>query len=83
RLSQQDGSGLWRVDQEVARATVVTDSEAPQPVAAGPVEIHTTVEPGAEGRVLRLADTADAGWTATLDGKPLTPTTVDGWAQGF
>ncbi|MBT2409668.1 glycosyltransferase [Streptomyces sp. ISL-12] len=83
RLSQKDGSGLWRVDQEVARATVATGSGTPEPVAAGPVEIHTTIEAGAEGRVLRLADTADAGWTATLDGKPLTRTTVDGWAQGF
>ncbi len=83
RLSQQDGSGLWRVDQEVARATVVPQSGAPQPVAAGPVEIHTTIPPGADGRVLRLADTAAEGWTATLDGTPLTRTTVDGWAQGF
>ena len=33
--------------------------------------------------MLRLADSADPGWTATLDGKPLTRTTVDGWAQGF
>lgn len=38
---------------------------------------------GGAGRILRLADTADAGWTATLDGRPLTRTTVDGWAQGF
>ncbi|MDH6628089.1 GT2 family glycosyltransferase [Streptomyces sp. LBL] len=83
RLSQQDGSGLWRVDQEVARATVGTGSGAPQPVAAGPVEIHTTIPSGADGRVLRLADTTAEGWTATLDGKPLTRTTVDGWAQGF
>ncbi|MFD3501484.1 glycosyltransferase [Streptomyces sp. NPDC058678] len=83
RLSQQDGSGLWRVDQEVARATVVPESGVPQPVAAGPVEIHTTIPSGAEGRVLRLADTAAEGWTATLDGSPLTRTTVDGWAQGF
>ncbi|WP_320775217.1 glycosyltransferase family 2 protein [Streptomyces sp. CRN 30] len=83
RLSQQDGSGLWRIDREVARATVVTESGTPEPVAAGPVDIHTTVKPGTEGRVLRLADTADEGWTATLDGKPLTRTTVDGWAQGF
>ncbi|MEW2262711.1 glycosyltransferase family 2 protein [Streptomyces sp. NPDC047853] len=87
RLSQQDGSGLWRVDQEVARATIVTgegaDAEAPQPVAAGPVEIHTEIPSGADGRVLRLADTAAEGWTATLDGTPLTRTTVDGWAQGF
>ncbi|WP_406493377.1 glycosyltransferase [Streptomyces sp. NBC_01604] len=83
RLSQQDGSGLWRVDQEVARATIVPKSGTPQPVAAGPVEIHTTIPSGAEGRVLRLADTAAEGWTATLDGKPLTRTTLDGWAQGF
>jgi hypothetical protein len=52
-------------------------------VAAGPVDIHTTIPSGTDGRILRLADTADEGWTATLDGKPLTPTTVDGWAQGF
>ncbi|MEU9519463.1 glycosyltransferase [Streptomyces sp. NPDC048224] len=92
RLSQQDGSGLWRVDQEVARATIVSGEMSaagksgagePRPVAAGPVEIHTDIEAGADGRVLRLADTAAEGWTATLDGKPLTRTTVDGWAQGF
>ncbi|MBZ9639891.1 glycosyltransferase [Streptomyces sp. PSKA30] len=85
RLSQQDGSALWRVDRQVARAAIVPASGSgdPQPVAAGPVEIHTTVPAGSEGRTLRLADTAAAGWTATLDGKPLPRTTVDGWAQGF
>ncbi|MCZ4509790.1 glycosyltransferase family 2 protein [Streptomyces sp. ActVer] len=83
RLSQQDGSALWRVDRQVARAAIVPDSGDPQPIAAGPVELHTEIPAGADGRVLRLADTADEGWTATLDGKPLTRTTVDGWAQGF
>ncbi|QQM42948.1 glycosyltransferase family 2 protein [Streptomyces liliifuscus] len=83
RLSQQDGSALWRVDRQVARAAIVPDSGEPQPIAAGPVELHTKIPAGADGRVLRLADTADEGWTATLDGKPLTRTTVDGWAQGF
>ncbi|WP_432083582.1 glycosyltransferase [Streptomyces sp. WAC 04229] len=87
RLSQQDGSGLWRVDQEVARATIVSGGDSatgePRPVAAGPVDIHTDIEPGPDGRVLRLADSAAEGWTATLDGKPLSRTTVDGWAQGF
>ncbi|MCL8016393.1 glycosyltransferase [Streptomyces sp. AS02] len=89
RLSEQNGSGLWRVDRQVSRAAIVsgsgseTASAEPQPVAAGPVEIHTTIPGGAEGRVLRLADSAGDGWTATLDGRPLTPTTVDGWAQGF
>ncbi|MFG2607469.1 glycosyltransferase [Streptomyces sp. NPDC048514] len=85
RLSQQDGSALWRVDQEVSRAAIVPDggSGKAQPVPAGPVEIHTTIPAGSGGRVLRLADGVSDGWTATLDGKPLTRTTVDGWAQGF
>ncbi|MHB9861287.1 glycosyltransferase [Streptomyces sp. YIM S03343] len=85
RLSQQNGSGLWRVDQQVSRATIVSadGSGTPQSVAAGSVEIHTTVPSGADGRILRIADTAADGWTATLDGKTLTRTTVDGWAQGF
>ncbi|GHI07223.1 family 2 glycosyl transferase [Streptomyces cellostaticus] len=85
RLSQQNGSALWRVDQQVSRATLVPagGSGTAQSVAAGPVEIHTTVPSGSGSRVLRLADTASDGWSATLDGKPLTRTTVDGWAQGF
>ncbi|GAB2996869.1 glycosyltransferase [Streptomyces pseudoechinosporeus] len=83
RLSQQDGSALWRVDRQVSRAAIVPESGEPQPIAAGPVEVHTTIPSGAAGRVLRLADTADEGWTATFDGKPLTRTTLDGWAQGF
>ncbi|MDT0468265.1 glycosyltransferase family 2 protein [Streptomyces gibsoniae] len=83
RLSQQDGSALWRVDREVSRAAIVSGSAAPQPVAAGSVGIHTKIPSGTDGRILRIADTADADWTATLDGRPLTRTTVDGWAQGF
>ncbi|MFE6803106.1 glycosyltransferase [Streptomyces sp. NPDC057681] len=83
RLSQQDGTALWRVDRQVSRAAIVSGSDEPQPVAAGPVELHTKIPEGKAGRVLRIADTADEGWTATLDGAPLTKTTVDGWAQGF
>ncbi|MEU2355231.1 glycosyltransferase [Streptomyces misionensis] len=87
RLSQQDGNALWRVDQEVSRAVILpaggSGSAAGRPVSAGPVDIHTTVPAGSDGRVLRLADSAAPGWTATLDGKPLPRTTVDGWAQGF
>ncbi|MFJ8664095.1 glycosyltransferase [Streptomyces sp. NPDC093795] len=95
RLSQLDGSALWRVDREIARVMIVpptgpTEKQAdpakatvPVAVAAGPVEAHTDIPTGPAGRVLRLADRADEGWTATLDGKELTRTTVDGWAQGF
>ncbi|WP_236244997.1 glycosyltransferase [Streptomyces sp. CC210A] len=90
RLSQRDGSALWRVDRQVARAVIVpgADERAEAaaetlPVASGPVEAHTEIPAGGAGRVLRIADRADDGWQATLDGKPLEKTTVDGWAQGF
>ncbi|MGX1975346.1 glycosyltransferase [Streptomyces kronopolitis] len=93
RLSQDDGSALWRVDRRVSRLSIVAgeakdgtsagDAAAPLPVPAGPVEAHTKVPDGADGRVLRLADAADEGWQATLDGTALKPVTVDGWAQGF
>ncbi|MFD9816515.1 glycosyltransferase [Streptomyces sp. NPDC059080] len=93
RLSQDDGSALWRVDRRVPRVTIVAgdatdgthagDAAAPVAVAAGPVEAHTRVPAGPEGRVLRIADAADEGWHATLDGTALKPVTVDGWAQGF
>ncbi|WP_228991077.1 glycosyltransferase [Streptomyces sp. DH8] len=85
RLSQLDGSALWRVDRQVARVMIVPASGEGEhvPVGSEAVEAHSDIPSGAAGRVLRIADAADPGWTATLDGKPLTRKTVDGWAQGF
>ncbi|MFF8284594.1 glycosyltransferase [Streptomyces albus] len=96
RLSQEDGSALWRVDRQVSRVSIVPGGTggtggstgggavtAPVAVAAGPVESHATLPSGPAGRVLRIADKADDGWQATLDGSPLKSVTVDGWAQGF
>ncbi|MFH8436707.1 glycosyltransferase [Streptomyces sp. NPDC018007] len=85
RLSQLDGSALWRVDRQVARVMITPASGEGEhvPVGSDAVEAHSDIPSGAAGRVLRIADAADPGWTATLDGKPLTRKTVDGWAQGF
>ncbi|MFJ2094903.1 glycosyltransferase [Streptomyces sp. NPDC087901] len=85
RLSQLDGSALWRVDRQVARIMIVPSaaSDEPLPVGSEPVEAHTKIPSGSAGRVLRIADAADSGWQATLDGRVLTRKTVDGWAQGF
>ncbi|MFF8445948.1 glycosyltransferase [Streptomyces californicus] len=85
RLSQLDGSALWRVDRQVARVMIAPASGDGEHVAVGSaaVEAHSDIPSGEAGRVLRIADAADPGWTATLDGKPLTRKTVDGWAQGF
>ncbi|MEU6485120.1 glycosyltransferase [Streptomyces sp. NPDC046887] len=92
RLSQLDGSALWRLDRQVSRAVIVppaTEGQAPGEAAervavpSGPVEAHTKLPAGPAGRTLRIADRAEDGWQATLDGSPLKKTTVDGWAQGF
>ncbi|HEY9439264.1 MAG TPA: family 2 glycosyl transferase, partial [Streptomyces sp.] len=90
RLSQLDGSALWRVDQEVARVMIVpadgkdgADAVVGVPVGSRPVEAHSKIPQGDEGRVLRIADVADPNWQATLNGRELTRTTVDDWAQGF
>ncbi|MGW4630035.1 glycosyltransferase family 2 protein [Streptomyces rubiginosohelvolus] len=85
RLSQLDGSALWRVDRQVARVMITPTSGEGEHIAVGSaaVEAHSEIPSGESGRVLRIADAADPGWTATLDGKPLPRKTVDGWAQGF
>ncbi|MFE7460797.1 glycosyltransferase [Streptomyces sp. NPDC057554] len=85
RLSQLDGSALWRVDRQVARVMIVPAGGEGErlPVGSGPVEARAQIPAGGEGRVLRIADEAAPGWQATVDGRPLTGKTVDGWAQGF
>ncbi|GAB2874786.1 glycosyltransferase family 2 protein [Streptomyces mayteni] len=92
RLSQEDGSALWRVGREVSRVTVLppdgegaAEGEAAEPIAvpAGAVEVHADLPDGPAGRILRLADAASDSWVATLDGRPLTPVTLGGWAQVF
>ncbi len=89
RLSQAGGTALWQVGDEVARITITAPKGAggsaakPVLVASGKVDAHTTIPSGPQGRVLRVADTAAPGWQATLNGSPLSATTVDGWAQGF
>jgi arabinofuranan 3-O-arabinosyltransferase len=41
-----------------------------------------TVASGPES-VLRVAESSNVGWVATLDGQTLTPVRVDGWQQGW
>ncbi|MEV7726733.1 glycosyltransferase [Streptomyces sp. NPDC087917] len=82
---QEDGTAVWEVQRLPARVAIVPGKrgQAPTAVDAGPVEVHAKIPAGEEGRTLRVADRADPGWRATLDGRPLTPKTLDGWAQGF
>ncbi|WP_246855181.1 glycosyltransferase [Cellulomonas sp. Y8] len=67
----QDAAGL-------ASADAVAVPAVPGVVA----RVDTEIEPGDTGRLLVLAERADAGWRATLDGRPLRAVT-DGWRQTF
>lgn len=92
----QTGSGwLWRVvgtlDEEgtetVAGQTsrVRIQDAAGETVALVPSEttaVNTDIPAGEEGRKLVLAERADTGWQASLNGNRLEPAT-DGWAQTF
>jgi hypothetical protein len=52
-------------------------------LGSGPVASRAAVPAGAAGRLLVMADRRAPGWRASLDGRPLTATTYDGWAQAF
>ncbi|MFB9956412.1 hypothetical protein [Cellulomonas denverensis] len=51
-------------------------------VAAQGTTVDTTIPAGDSGRLLVLAERADSGWRATLDGRPLRSVT-EGWRQTF
>ena len=82
-LTRSSSYDLWQVSGTVARARVVTPSGTAVPVPSGSVGVNATLAPGTSGTVV-LAEAA-GGWSATLDGKPLTALAapVNGWAQGF
>ncbi|GAA2158320.1 glycosyltransferase [Kitasatospora kazusensis] len=85
KLNQENGVALWQVTGLPATRAVITAAKGvPVPVPSGVDTIDTTVAAGPAGRVLRLAESADPDWQATLDGTALKATDpVDGWAQGF
>ena len=56
---------------------------SPSPVEVGPLGGRATLPSGGASRLLVLAQARDAGWRATLDGRPLTPRTAWGWAQAW
>jgi len=92
-IGQTDVGWLWRISPlnekaataaDVAhRARIVNAAGATVGLLpAGVVSADTAVPAGPEGRLVVLADRADPGWSAWLDGRRLTATTSD-WAQAF
>jgi GT2 family glycosyltransferase len=82
-LTQAPAYDLWQVSGTVARAWVATADGTAVAVPSGSIGVNTVVGPATSGTLV-LAEAA-GGWSATLNGKPLTRLAepVDGWAQGF
>ncbi|WP_461189527.1 glycosyltransferase family 2 protein [Arthrobacter sp. Z4-13] len=92
-VGQTDVGWLWRITPlnepalqagDVApRVRVVNpDGAAIALVPSGFDDVDAAVPEGPEGRLVVLAERADPGWTAWLDGRRLTSTT-SGWSQAF
>jgi len=92
RAAEVDGTVLWRVTPAGDAAgggdlgalrVVGPDGDVAGVVDAAALTGSAPVGAGEEGRRVVLAEQADAGWTATLDGVPLEPTRSGTWAQAF
>ncbi|MDR6985855.1 GT2 family glycosyltransferase [Paenarthrobacter nitroguajacolicus] len=92
-VGQTDAGWLWRVTPrnqpaataaDTAHRVRVVDSEGTTVanLPAEEVSVDATVPAGAEGRKVVLAERADPGWTAWMDGQQLKATT-SGWSQAF
>jgi len=89
RVAGQEGEVLWRVESEASRVVLVTEpGTPPTPV---PLVRMSSAEPFVDapvvvaGGVVRLAQTEDPAWRATLDGVSLASVSIEGSAglQGF
>ncbi len=92
-VGKTDVGWLWRISPlnqpvieaaDVAHRVRIVDGAgaAIGLLPSDPVSAAATVPEGPEGRLVVLAERADPGWSAWLDGRRLTATTSD-WAQAF
>ncbi|MET4136546.1 GT2 family glycosyltransferase [Pseudarthrobacter sp. PvP090] len=92
-VGKTDVGWLWRISplnqpvikaSDVAHRVRIVDGAgaAVGLVPSGAVSADAVVPAGPDGRLVVLAERADPGWSAWLDGRRLTATT-SGWAQAF
>ncbi len=92
-VGQTDAGWLWRVTPanqpaataaDVAHRVRILDAQGATvgTLPSSEVSVAADVPAGAEGRMVVLAERADPGWSATLDGRQLTSGT-SGWSQAF
>jgi GT2 family glycosyltransferase len=84
RIGAPNGGVLWRVGPTSARVRFEPKGTTERiPMPAEEISARGGVPKDWAGGRIVMADQADRGWRASLNGKALTPVTVDGWAQGF
>ncbi|WP_255414784.1 glycosyltransferase [Pseudarthrobacter sp. AG30] len=92
-VGQTDVGWLWRISPsnqavlqaaDVAHRVRIVDPRGATTtsVPSNKDGVDAAVPTGPEGRLVVLAERADPGWSAWLDGRKLTSTT-SGWAQAF
>ncbi len=83
RVAAGGGVSLWRVAGPVGRLTLWSPTAVPTAVPTEAAVTSAALPFGPAGRQLVLAEPADPGWRATVDGRPLPRRTAYGWAQAF
>lgn len=76
------GVRRWRLAAGVHRVRLLS-TEQFQPVELGLLPTRASAPVAGAGTILSEPANINPGWTATVDGRPLTPIAVDGWAQGW
>ncbi|QKG25134.1 glycosyltransferase [Actinomadura verrucosospora] len=82
RLSRTGSFAVWTLQANSARMMLLQGSTI-TPLPAGEIDARVRIPAGTGARTLLLAEPADGGWHARLNGHGLKSRTVDGWAQGY
>lgn len=82
RLSRTPSFGVWQLQAPSGRLLLLDGANA-TPLPAGRIGARVSIPPAAGPRTLLLAEPADGGWRAALDGSDVKARTIDGWAQGY
>ncbi|MEV2273986.1 glycosyltransferase family 2 protein [Nocardiopsis sp. NPDC049922] len=84
RMSLSDRYGLWRVGEPTGALRVVEEAaDGAEEAEAQALVIGDDLPEGEPGRLLSLAEPADDGWRATLDGTALTPVATENGVQAW
>lgn len=82
RLSRTNEFALWRLVPSAGRLMLL-EGQTITPLPIGELDGAVRIPSGGPGRTLLLAEPADGGWQASLDGSSVRSRVVDGWAQGY